>query len=340
MTLTVNTSKLIGLLTDALQTADVKLGTGVHMATHRDGYGDEPGQTDLLAATSTNRFTVGHGRVPVDGQVATSVWPVDSTQTVVHVCKALVEKYGKDHTVDIDVAEMAPPPDTNEDGQDTHPGFMVTLRETTMLFDSETKFAFQAKSDRSFPTRTVYRTLTGQLTDDKYVPSGEIGWSPRVLAAVTAVAKRSKSTMWWYRLPSSPVWLVQVGDSWLGAAVPAKRAPGEAARSAPDTDPLFAEPDDLDGPDDVDDVDGEVVDDPPRAAIEAPRLALPAPPDIVDAEVIDDDEPFGGELGEDPDPASDPEAAADEPGDQPGDAAPDGYVDMVDSVRFSDGTGE
>lgn len=272
MTITVNTAAFIGLLTDALHTADKSgdLGLGIHMATHRDGYGDEPGQTDLLAATSTDRYVVGHGFMPVDGQMLTSVWPVDSTRTVIHVCAALVSTFGKDHTVDVEVVEMVAPR-ADQDGQDTHPGFMVTLRETPALFDSETEFAFQAKSEQSFPTRTVWRSLSGRATDKRYRDLPALGWAPRVLAAVTAVAKRHKEPMWWYRTPGGFAHRVQIGDSWLGVALPVVPTAGERDSAEPTIDPLFAHPADDTGEGEV--IDGEVVED----ELAYPEVEAPAP---------------------------------------------------------------
>lgn len=294
MTITVGTANLIGLLTDALSTSDKSgdLGLGVHMATHRDGHGDEPGEVDLLAATSTDRFVVGHGFVPVDGQIPTSVWPVDSTRTVIHVCQSLLSAHGRDHTVDVEVVEVLPSGPVNKDGADADSTFMVTLRETPALFDSETEFQFQAQSERSFPTRTVWRSLTGRLTDPKFRPSVETGWSPKILASVTAVAKRQKEPMWFYPTPGGFCQRVQIGGSWIGAAMPIRPAPGESDRTEPSIDPLLVKPE---GADDDEVHEGEVVE-PDQAALEPPRLALPGPDDVIDVEVDESDPDYDDEL--------------------------------------------
>jgi hypothetical protein len=79
---------------------------------------------DLLAFTSTDRYTVGHTWIPVDGQLVSSVWPCENAVTVLSICKSLLGRRGKEHTVDIDLIRAEPSPDANDD---EHPGWVVTL---------------------------------------------------------------------------------------------------------------------------------------------------------------------------------------------------------------------
>ncbi|OBF77024.1 hypothetical protein [Mycolicibacterium fortuitum] len=298
--ITISTGSLVGLLSDAIQTADRsgKLDIGVHLATHRDEYGDEPGQYDLLAATSTDRFVIGHGFVPVEGQLMTSVWPVDQTQMVIKVCENLLKSHGKDHTVDVEVVQMLPSGDDEE-----HPRFTVTLRETPALFDAETEYQFTANSEYGFPLKAAWKALNGKNFDSKHRESVETIWSPRVMAAITAVAKRKKESMYWYRQEGTLIRRVQIGNNWIGAANPIKQGLGEAG-AAPSIDPLLPRPEGV-----VDDqpLSGEFVDDGPLA-IDHPPLELEAgDSNIIDAEVIEDDEPDAS----DPDFEADDELDAD-----------------------------
>lgn len=187
MTITVATAKFVGLLTDALQTAETdpeEVSVGVHIATHRDGFGDDPGKYDLVTITSTDRFVVGHTFDIVAGQVVPSVWPVDAAKTVLLICKGLLAARGKEHTVDIEVVEHVP--DGKPAGDDTpdHPGYTVTLSETPALFDTDTEFQFHADHESKFPLAGMRKILGGESDGEKVdgEPGGaETVWGPRVL---------------------------------------------------------------------------------------------------------------------------------------------------------------
>lgn len=334
MTITVNTGNFIGLLGDAIQTSDQKSKQplGIHLSTHRGGYGAEPGVIDLLAATSTDRFMVGHGFIPAEGQMPACVWPLDAVRTAQRMCKEFSDARGSDHTVDIEMSKR-----TADDGEVY---YLVTLRETPALFEADTKFEFRAATEEGYPLKGVWRALTGQPSPKKYTQSNEVGWSPRLVAAVSAIAKRQKESMWWYRTPGSPTWRVQIGGSWIGAINPVVAAPG-TSRSEPSVDTLLHP---QDGWDDAPLVDAEVVDEndsgsgvvePTLFAIEAAPAALPvgesdAEPDddeddIIDAEVIEDDE----------DDVVDAEVI-EETDESPWDAEVDGdVVDAEDNVGYA-----
>lgn len=327
MTVTINTGSLMGLLADAIQTSDQKSKQplGIHISTHRGSYGAEPGVIDLLAATSTDRFMVGHGFIPAEGQLPSCVWPLDAVRTAQRICKEFADARGSDHTVDIEMSRR-----TDGDGDEY---YLVTLRETPALFEAATKFEFRASTEEGYPLKGVWRALTGQPSAKKYTPSNEVGWSPRLVAAISAVAKRQKDSMWWYRTPGSPTWRVQIGGSWIGAINPIKAAPG-SKHEEPTIETLLVP---QDGWDDSPLVDAEVVEDDKGPsddgvveepmfeiggaplAIEASPLALPpGDSDIIDAEVVDD-----------PADATDAEESADDEA-EPGPA--DSDVDDDDSA--------
>lgn len=240
MTITIETSKLIDTLTDVLQTASDVVG-GIHLATQRGEAGDEPGVTDLLTATSTDRYTVGHTWIPCDGSAVASVWPVESVKTVLAICKSLGQK-SKDHTVDVDMV-TAPPPEDAKLGE--HPGWTVTLSETPALFGSDTEFQFHAHHESKFPLAVVWRALTGQA-EDKDLPANVplTQWNAHVLAPLVAVSKRRKSPMKFYPSERSLVQVVQIGETWIGAANPVRPVPGELT-SEPSIEPLLGAEADL-----------------------------------------------------------------------------------------------
>jgi hypothetical protein len=242
VTITVSSVRLIETLNDALETADTdpdSMGPGVHIATHRADYGGEPGKLDVLAATSTDRSVIGHTSIVVTGQIVPSVWPADATKTVVTICRQLVAARGKEHTVDVEVVEVVPEGQVSGDDKPEHPGYVVTLCETPALFDTDTEFQFHAEHEGKFPLATVNKVLSGEAAIDDNVGDGpETQWSARVLAPLTAIAKRRKATMRFFSYPKQRPHLVQIGPYWLGAAMPAAALPGEGLRE-PSIEPLI-----------------------------------------------------------------------------------------------------
>jgi hypothetical protein len=225
MSFTVSTVKLIDALTDALQTASGYHG-GIHLATHRAPYREEPGDVDLLVATSTTGTVLGHTWIPIDGHLTTSVWPIGSTRTALAVLKDLAKK-GENHTVDIDL-EVAPEPENLKEGE--HPGWIVTVSESAALFDFDTEFQFHAHHESKFPMHRASQFLTGRITrsdDDEWVETPLTLWSAGVLEPLVKVAKRRGGTIRLFRSADHPLQMVQIGDTWLGAAYPANRLPGE-----------------------------------------------------------------------------------------------------------------
>jgi S-DNA-T family DNA segregation ATPase FtsK/SpoIIIE len=231
MSVTISTVKLVDLLTDALHTDSAELsqevGLGIHIGTSRGGWGEEPGEVDVLTATSTTRFVMGHTWMPCDGQMPATVWPVDAARNVLAIVKSLAGKSGKgepDITVDIMVA-TAPIVD-GVTGDDEHPGWTITVRETPALFDSDTEFQFHAHPETRFPVAGTARLLGGEFTEDPKHNRGPLTvWDPSVLKPLVAVASRRKEPIRMYRYPRSAAHRIQIGESWLGAAMSATPDP-------------------------------------------------------------------------------------------------------------------
>lgn len=240
MTLTVGTSTLIGLLTDALQTAETDpeaVATGLHVATHRDDFGDEPGAVDLIAITSTDTRVAGHTFDIVNGQVVPSVWPVNAAMTVLAICKNLIKVRGKEHTVDIEVVEQVPDGEPSGDEKPDHPGYLVTVSETPALFDTDTEFQFHADHEARFPLDGIRRIILGEGSESGVKSDGsETHWNPHVLAPLAAIARRRKERIMFYRF-AQHAQAVQIGDSWIGAAMPITPIAGEY--SGPTITPLI-----------------------------------------------------------------------------------------------------
>lgn len=282
MTITIATARFCEILTDALHTA---ADYGIHFDSHRAPWRDEPGDTDLLVLTSTDRYTIGHTWHPVDGSEPACVWPTASAKSALTLCKALAKK-AEDHTIDIDVATA---PRAEGADEDEHPGHTVTIRETPALFHADTEFQFHADPETKFPLGTCRRVLTSGLpptTDYDETPCTL--WSAHVLDPLTAVAKRRKMQIRFYRSPKHRVQLVQIGDTWLGAAMPApewQEDPGDS----PDVEPHIA----IGGTDAEDLMTGEMTD--------AERQVRD------EAEAAQNQPPLYNDDGEPYDPQTDPE---------------------------------
>lgn len=237
MTITVETAKLVDVLGDALQTANDFTGGGVHLATHRAPYLDEPGDTDLLALTSTTGSVVGHTWLPVIGQIQGAVWPCGAAKTAKVICESLKKK-SKEHTVDIDMVRAEPAENAPED---EHPGWIVTLSETPALFDSDTEFQFHAHPESKFPLAGVGRILAGESkSPEDYEEVPLTSWPPAVLGSLVSVAKSRGEALRFFRSPARRLQLVQIGLTWLGAATPSEPMPGDPL-DGPSSEPVFGD---------------------------------------------------------------------------------------------------
>lgn len=247
MTITVSTQKLIDVLTDALHLADYR---GVHLSSHRGPWREEPGNVDLLAFTSGCLSVLGHTWIPVEGDLRAAVWPVQAATTVKSLCTSWIKGGGKDnHTVELDMVLADPPPNAKE-GE--HPGWVVTLSETPTLIPSDNEFQFHAHHEGKVPIRTWQRVLAPpaglpfeEVTDDDEVVPSDVEaaltlWGPGVLSPLVKVASRRGMTVQLFRSQFRRTQVVQIGDTWIGAAWPYKPLPGEHGVE-PSIEPVFTE---------------------------------------------------------------------------------------------------
>lgn len=240
--ITVSTKELIDVLTDGLRAANDR---GIHIATYRAPYLDEPGNCDLLAVTSSTGYVLGHTWIRCDGQLRhAAVWPTASAATVLSICKSLVKKgdENNEHTVDIHMVMAEVAADAKEGD---HPGWTVTLSETPALFDSDTEFQFHAHAEWVFPIDGVRRMLWhGPLPEDAKVPEATAltRWSSHVLEPLVKIAARRGEPIQFFRSPDRLNQRVQIGLTWLGAAQPRTIPPGEGSEE-PTVEPVFGEAD-------------------------------------------------------------------------------------------------
>ncbi|MDB2219061.1 EccC-like translocase [Mycobacterium phage prophiT46-2] len=239
MSITVATKKLIEVLTDALAVSN-GTGGGVHLTTTRGPWREEPGDVDLLVATSTTKNVLGHTWIPVDGRIDPMVWPCQSVKDVLTLCKSWLK--GDEHTVDIDL-ELADPPENKKD--DGHPGWTIKLTETPALFDSDNTIKFHAHHGSRFPLELVSRIRTGRFpARDDYEEVPLTLWSAAVLSPLVKVAKRRNMQIQMFRSPERRLQLVQIGDTWIGAATPGVPLPGDPT-DEPSIEPVLGAEDDL-----------------------------------------------------------------------------------------------
>lgn len=242
MTITVSTKKLIDALTDGLRTAGDR---GVHIGTYRAPFKDEPGDTDLLAVTSSTGYVLGHTWIRCDGQLRhAALWPLGSTASVLAICKSLAKKgdENNEHTVDLHMVMAEVPADAKEGD---HPGWTVTLSETPALFDSDTEFQFHASAETDFPIDGMRRMLWhAPRPEDQEPPKPTMltQWSSHVLEPLVKISARRGEPIRLYRSEDRLQQRVQIGDTWLGAAMPRTVVPGEGSEE-PTVDPVFGEAD-------------------------------------------------------------------------------------------------
>lgn len=234
MTVTVGTHKLISHLTDALATGGGVV-DGIHLATTRGEWRDEPGKRDLLVATSTNRWTIGHTWIPCDGTMVSMVWPYGSTRTLLGVLKVLSKK-GENHCVDIDMVRAEPKPNAKTD---EHPGWIVTVSETKALFDSDTRHEFHAHPENRFPIDWAMRVLSGNFEHpDEYTEVPVTLWGSDALKRLASIAARRGMDIQLFRSSSRLIQMAQIGPTWLGAASPVPPTPGQSI-DGPSEEPVL-----------------------------------------------------------------------------------------------------
>lgn len=239
---TLSVSRLIELLTDALHTSSTDdSGVGIHVATNRAPWGDDPGRRDVMSATSTTGTVMGHNWIACDGQIPGSVWPEDAARNVLAIAKSMARKSSDDdqqRTVDITVVAAGPVPEVGE-----HPGWLVTVKDSPALFDSDTEFQFHADPETKFPLAGVTRILNGlDNLDVRFKTVPLTVWGASVLKPLCAIAVRRKKPIQLYRYTGRGAHLVQIGETWLGAAM-ARHPDPEQDTDAPTIEAVLAEVD-------------------------------------------------------------------------------------------------
>lgn len=239
MTVTVATKRLIDLLTDALATSADDVGGGIRVGCHRGAAGSEPGVSEWLTSVSTTGTVMGHTWIACTGQVEASVWPEESARNVLAICKSLARKGDEDnaHTVDISLGGAPIVDGVTGDGE--HPGWLVTVQETPALFDSDTEFQFHASHESRFPISGAVSLLSGGYKPDPRFTSMPLTqWSAAVIKPLCAVAARRKQPIRMFRQPGTAAHLVQIGDSWIGAAM-AQAFDPERSVDGPDVEAML-----------------------------------------------------------------------------------------------------
>ncbi|AEA27880.1 hypothetical protein Psed_5753 [Pseudonocardia dioxanivorans CB1190] len=240
----IKTSQLIAVLQDLIRTAgnDPELPTlnAILLHTTRGHHGAEPGQVELFAGVSTNRYCVGHTYTWCSGQLSgPSLWSVRDAKNVVSVFKAARGKDKHDvHAVEI----------VRSAGE-------IVIREDPNLIDEGVSLAFGERDAGDFPARGVYRHLdieqpTTKLEVDAGVsrfvdatPATDI--SPSVLAPFLAVANRRGEPVRLYRTHQWVPILVQMGEAYRGVLMTVRTDDPVEHQERPTSD-LY--PPDLDDP--------------------------------------------------------------------------------------------
>lgn len=188
---------------------------GVFIYSTRGAYGEEPGETDLIAGLSTNGVVSGHCYAPAEGgNLTPTFWPLSA---VTLVASAFAERAAEaeDHVLRISqevddrvvVFEHDAPPDG------------VEIR-------------FNALPAADFPHAGVVRLLTGtspgqsaigKAEDEMDIPDVEAEmWEPAALGVLLRLAKKKRGRLLLTRsVTNGPVSASVVGlESWAGVITP------------------------------------------------------------------------------------------------------------------------
>lgn len=205
MTVRVKTTFLIDLITDLAHTADDPgFATGGILLHSASGYADggEPGRSQLLVGTSTDRFAVGHTWCVSEGHANPMLWPIIDAAAVVNVFRPLT-KGNKDHVVEI-----------------RRHGDEISVAEDADLFGDGTKLTFSVGDLDGFP-RGVWKTLAcDQFPNIRGPVVPRTDFAPERLAAFSKVAKRRDAPVETYRTHQLQPVAVQIGPSYRGAILP------------------------------------------------------------------------------------------------------------------------
>jgi S-DNA-T family DNA segregation ATPase FtsK/SpoIIIE len=212
MTIRIETFRLIELIGDLRHTADTDPESGAiagilfHTA-RGNGFPGDPGRTDLLVGTSTNRFAVGHTYAQAHGQMTVPMlWPTANAVTVVNMFKDKA-KASKEHMLVIRAGD----------------GAIHVEEDEQSLFGSGDKYEFAAGDLDHYP-RGLWSVLQHdkewQDSDhDKTRPLPRHDIPAAALAPFVAVAKAHGGTVELYRYHQRRAILVSIGDRYRGFLV-------------------------------------------------------------------------------------------------------------------------
>lgn len=218
MTMRVETEALVGLLADLLQTAgddpELPALNGVLVHTCRGHWGSDPGEVDLLAGISTNRFTLGHTWTYVNGQLGDGPqwWDRTDILAVLAVLKPLSKKDG--HAVELRMS-----------------GAFVVVEEDRDLFGDGVSIQFPHRDPSDFPGQSSYRLLGTRPSGawkDKEIGAEVDALRRTDLSAVhlqpflTIGRRRGGNPLQTYRAHQNQIVHVQIGEHYLGALMPAR----------------------------------------------------------------------------------------------------------------------
>ncbi|ALE77705.1 hypothetical protein WY02_03740 [Pseudonocardia sp. AL041005-10] len=230
MSVKVPTRALIGMLSDLIHTADLAPDAGVLGAvmvhTARGAIGEQPGDQDLLAGVSTDRFTAGHAYVGCDGQLTggPSLWNVQDCRSVIAVFKTAAKR-DEFHHLEV-----------------TRSAAVVTLREDPNLFDDGLSLSFAQQPLAQFPGPFLYDYLARPTADEVQLDDGTMqGALPRTdltgsnVASFVRIADRRRCSIRLFRTHQRESIAVQIGPTYRGILMPARYEPTSDERT-PDND--------------------------------------------------------------------------------------------------------
>lgn len=205
MTLQIPTAPFVQMLADLAVTATSETGTAtasVLLHTARGYESTEPGRTTLLVGTSTNRLIVGHTWTVASGSVEPMLWPIADVQAVIDVFKPL-SRETSGHALLV-----------RREGDE-----IVVSEQQPKLDGKSTSIRFGLADLNDYP-RNLWSAMSDvPITNE--VPLPRVDFAAEGLAALAKLAKRFKSPVQMYRYTTNGTLLLQIGDRWRGALVPA-----------------------------------------------------------------------------------------------------------------------
>lgn len=214
----IDTVELVALLERLVPTASKDTGdgatAGILMHTARGEYGDEPGKTDLLVGTSTDRLVIGHDHTPCHGTLTrATLWGIDDVKTLLAAFKpkAKDSKEEDPHMVLVDLA-----------------GEHIVVSEDPDLYDDGLSVSFQVKNLDDYPRGlwTVLEVINAgpyEMSDGRVIePSRRTDMSPRRIAPFNKVASKLGTSVQFYRTHQHRHVLVQIGATYRGALIPTR----------------------------------------------------------------------------------------------------------------------